>query len=48
MDALVTTYGIPSARLRPFGAGMAVPVASNEMEAGRSKNRRVELVRALN
>lgn len=48
VDALVKTYGIPAARLRPFGAGMAAPIASNETEAGRSKNRRVELVRVPN
>jgi outer membrane protein OmpA-like peptidoglycan-associated protein len=38
--------GIEASRLRPFGAGPAAPVASNESEAGRAKNRRVELVKA--
>lgn len=43
--ALVSDYGISRDRLIPFGAGMASPVASNETEAGRGKNRRVELVK---
>ena len=42
----LSTMGIEAARLRAFGAGPAAPVASNESEAGRSKNRRVELVKA--
>jgi len=42
---LTQRYGIAAARLTPFGAGMAAPVAPNEDEAGRAKNRRVELVR---
>ncbi len=37
--------GIAAARLTPFGAGMASPVAPNEDEAGRARNRRVELVK---
>jgi OmpA-OmpF porin, OOP family len=45
VTALTRTYGIPAARLTPFGAGMASPVASNDDEAGRAKNRRVELVK---
>jgi len=43
--ALVQQYGIAAARLTPFGAGMAAPMASNDDEPGRSKNRRVELVK---
>ncbi|NOT18513.1 MAG: OmpA family protein [Sulfuriferula sp.] len=43
--ALTGQYGIASARLIPFGAGMAAPVASNAAEATRRKNRRVELVK---
>ena len=42
---LVRTGGIAQTRLTPFGAGMAAPVAANEDEAGRAKNRRVELVK---
>jgi outer membrane protein OmpA-like peptidoglycan-associated protein len=37
--------GIDAARLQPRGAGAGEPVASNDDEAGRAKNRRVELVR---
>lgn len=43
--ALVQQHGIPAKRLTAFGAGMAAPVASNDDEAGRGKNRRVELVK---
>jgi outer membrane protein OmpA-like peptidoglycan-associated protein len=42
---LVAHYGVAAARLTPFGVGMASPVASNDDEAGRAKNRRVELVK---
>jgi OOP family OmpA-OmpF porin len=41
---LTTKYGIPAARLDAFGCGIYSPVASNEAEEGRAKNRRVELV----
>jgi outer membrane protein OmpA-like peptidoglycan-associated protein len=44
VSALSGKYGIASARLTPFGAGATSPVASNKDEAGRAKNRRVELV----
>lgn len=37
-------YGIPAASLIPVGVGMAAPVAPNTDEAGRAKNRRVEIV----
>jgi len=36
-------YGIAPDRLRAAGAGMIAPVATNDDEAGRAKNRRVEL-----
>jgi OOP family OmpA-OmpF porin len=42
---LSTRYGVPAARLTPFGAGPYAPVASNDDEDGRAKNRRVELVK---
>lgn len=40
----LTAAGVAAGRLKPFGVGMAAPVASNDSEAGRAKNRRVELV----
>lgn len=43
--ALTRDYGIDGARLRARGAGATEPVASNDDEEGRAKNRRVELVR---
>lgn len=42
---LAGRYGIAPQRLTPFGAGMAAPIAANDDEAGRAKNRRVELVK---
>jgi outer membrane protein OmpA-like peptidoglycan-associated protein len=44
VDALVRDYGIDAKRLTPLGVGMAAPVATNRTDAGRSRNRRVELV----
>lgn len=44
-DDLARHYGISAARLTPFGAGMSSPIASNEDEPGRAKNRRVDLVK---
>jgi len=42
--ALVRDYGIAGNRLSAWGVGYLSPVASNRSEAGRAKNRRVELV----
>ncbi|WP_295362036.1 OmpA family protein [Arenimonas sp.] len=39
----LTSRGISGQRLMVFGAGELHPVASNETEAGRAENRRVEL-----
>jgi len=44
-DQLVQSYGISPDRLKPAGAGMIAPVASNDDDAGRAKNRRVEIVK---
>jgi len=43
--ALTTKYGVAAARLRAAGDGPTAPVASNDAEEGRAKNRRVELVK---
>jgi outer membrane protein OmpA-like peptidoglycan-associated protein len=40
----LTQKGIASSRLAPYGAGPYAPVASNAADAGRARNRRVELV----
>jgi OmpA-OmpF porin, OOP family len=45
MQALIHTHGIDAARLKPFGNGPFAPVATNDTEEGRAKNRRVELVK---
>ena len=45
VQALSGKYGISSSRLRPYGVGPLAPVASNDSEEGRGKNRRVELVK---
>jgi outer membrane protein OmpA-like peptidoglycan-associated protein len=41
----LTAQGIDAARLESFGAGPYAPVSTNESDAGRALNRRVELVR---
>ena len=45
LQALVSDHSISPARLRASGCGPFAPVASNETEEGRAKNRRVELVK---
>jgi OmpA-OmpF porin, OOP family len=45
VQKLVSEHQIASTRLIPFGAGMAIPLANNLDEQGRTQNRRVELIR---
>ncbi len=46
VQALVSR-GVAASRLKPMGVGPYAPVATNRTEAGRAKNRRVELVDRL-
>jgi len=43
---LVSAHGIAVSRLKGYGVGPLAPVAGNDDEAGRAKNRRVDLVKA--
>jgi outer membrane protein OmpA-like peptidoglycan-associated protein len=45
VQALISKYGIGAGRLKGYGVGPLAPVASNDAEEGRAKNRRVELVK---
>ena len=45
ITALVSKHGIAATRLIAFGNGPYAPIASNETDEGRAKNRRVELVK---
>jgi outer membrane protein OmpA-like peptidoglycan-associated protein len=45
VQALVTKHGIAAATLVAKGVGPLAPVASNDAEEGRARNRRVELVK---
>jgi outer membrane protein OmpA-like peptidoglycan-associated protein len=42
---LTSKYGIAADRLSSFGCGFYAPVASNDSDDGKAKNRRVELVK---
>ena len=44
VEALTRDYGVAPDRLTSSGAGMMAPIASNDTDEGRAKNRRVELV----
>lgn len=43
--ALESEFGISASRLKPAGVGYLAPVATNDTDEGRAKNRRVELVK---
>lgn len=45
VQALVSQHGIAASRLKGYGVGPLCPVASNDSEEGKAKNRRVELVK---
>jgi OOP family OmpA-OmpF porin len=45
VQSLVRNGGIEASRLKAYGDGPFAPVASNDTEEGRAKNRRVELVK---
>ena len=45
VNVLVKQYGVAASRLLPYGDGPTAPLAANDSEAGRAKNRRVELVK---
>jgi len=44
-QVLTAKYGVAAARLKALGDGPSSPIASNDSEDGRAKNRRVELVK---
>ena len=43
--AFTGKHGVTGARLKALGDGPSAPVASNDSDDGRAKNRRVELVK---
>ena len=45
LKALTTQYNVAAARLQAYGDGPYAPVASNDSDDGRARNRRVELVK---
>ncbi len=45
INSLVANYGISADRLKAHGVASLAPVASNDTEEGKARNRRVELVK---
>jgi len=45
VNSLTANYGITADRLKSYGVASLSPVASNDTEEGKAKNRRVELVK---
>ncbi|GKY88784.1 OmpA family protein [Sinisalibacter aestuarii] len=44
MDRLIGEYGVPAAQLEAEGIGYLAPIASNQTDEGRTRNRRVEAI----
>jgi outer membrane protein OmpA-like peptidoglycan-associated protein len=45
VNSLIIKYGVSASRLKSYGFASLAPVASNDTEEGKAKNRRVELVK---
>lgn len=45
VQALVSQHGVAASRLQGHGVGPLAPVATNDTDEGRAKNRRVDLVK---
>jgi outer membrane protein OmpA-like peptidoglycan-associated protein len=45
LKVLTTQYNVAASRLQAYGDGPYAPVASNDSDDGRARNRRVELVK---
>ncbi|MBN2412668.1 OmpA family protein [candidate division KSB1 bacterium] len=41
---LIANMGLPESQIQSIGYGMSKPIATNETEAGRTKNRRIDIV----
>lgn len=44
MDRLINDFGVPAAQLEADGIGYLAPIASNQTDEGRNRNRRVEAI----